>query len=82
MTVDQVVMEPPTERQRELARRELAKRKAQGDAIRGRTRGPLSPEHRRKVSEGVKRAIAERNAAIEAVMREEELAAAAALQNE
>lgn len=77
MTVSQVVMEPPTEHQRELARRELARRKALSEAKRG---VPMSDQHRRSISEGLKRSWAERREALAAVMREEEVVAAHGLQ--
>lgn len=80
MTATQVVHESPTERQRELARKELAHRNALREAKLGTRQGPMSPEWRQKISEGVKRARAERKAALEAVMREAEAAAAHGLQ--
>lgn len=79
MTLADGVLDPPTEEQREIARREMERRRKISESQRGR---PKSQQLRERISESNKRTWAEKQAAVEAVMREvqaQEAAAANAL---
>ena len=68
----QGVLDPPTDFERELARRERERRRKMSESKRGVSLGPMKPEHKRSISEGLKRSWAVRKAALQAVMDQEE----------